>query len=448
MKKLLSIFLCLALLLTPVYSTGTADGETVELSHEPSAFDMGNTHSAAIQSGGYGYAWGYNYDGPIGNGSTAASPVTVPYNFAENVAAVSANARTTAFIDTNGTLYLIGEIWWGIGGDTSMPTPYVYTEPYQLATNVRSVSMGFNHLVFVKNDDTLWVYGENAHGQLGTGNTNSSYTPTQRLTNVSYAVAGDCLTVAVKNDGTVYACGFNDYGQVGNNTTTEQKTFVQVTGLSNVYTASCMGDHVMAIKNDNTLWAWGRNDYGQLGNGNTTNQKKAVQVMTGAAQVSAGMYHTGVVKSDGTLWFAGNNWRGEFGSGSTAGYTAANSTFCQTAGSYLAVSCGTHTTAVLSTEGRLYVAGNDTYGQLGNGTTGSSFPSLTGIDVWIFGGPALIGDVNCNGVVTFSDVSLLASYLVGMADLSAQGRINANADVDPALNSADLNAIIRIIFAQ
>lgn len=440
MKRFLSLLLCAVLIMAamPVQ----ADGVTVEISHEWAQFDMGDTHSAAIQPTGLGYAWGYNYDGPIGNGLTAASNTTVPYNFGEHIAAVSANNKTTAYITESGELYLMGRIWWGTGGETTMPTPYVYPHGYLLATNVRSVSMGFNHLVFVKNDNTLWAYGENDHGQFGRGNTTSSYSPVQIQTGVSYAVAGDNLTVCVKTDGTVYACGLNTSGQVGNNSTTDQKSFVQVTGLSNVYTVSCMGDHVMAIKTDGTLWAWGRNDYGQLGNGNTTNQKKAVQVMTGAAQVSAGMFHTGVIKSDGTLWFAGNNWRGEFGTGSTSGYSTANSTFRQTSGTFIAVSCGNHTTAALADNGQLWVAGNDTYGQLGNGTTGVSFPTLAPIDVWIFGEeepPAeiLLGDVNCDGKVDFADVSLLYAYLMNTGTITPQGMLNGDMSGNGSLGMDD-----------
>ena len=443
MKKIVSLALALLLCAAPVFCIPTA-AENVELSHEWARFDMGETHAAAIQPVGLGYAWGYNYDGPIGNGSAASSNVMAPYNFASGVAAVSANNRTTAFIDNNGNLYLIGRIWWGTGGDTNMPTPYVYTEPYLFDTNVRSVSMGFDHLVYVKNNDTLWVYGENGHGQLGSGNTTSSYTKTQRMTGVSYAVAGDCLTVAVKTDGTVYACGYNAYGQVGNNSTSDQKQLVQV--LTGAYTVSCFGDHVMAIKTDGSLWAWGRNDYGQLGRGNTTNQKTPVQVMTGVAQVSAGAYHTGVVKTNGTLWFAGNNWRGCFGNGGTTGYSSANSTFTQTQGTYIAVNCGNNATMALAATGQLFVAGYNAYGQLGTGSTNGSVPTLTPIDVWIFneGPTGLPGDVNCDGKVSMADLSALSAYMLGKGEISPQGMINADVNGDGNINAMDLPLIYQL----
>ncbi len=573
MKRFVSLILSLMLMLAPL-AVLAADNVTVGLSHEWANFQMGDTHSVAIQPVGQGYAWGYNYDGPIGNGVTASSNTTVPYNWGSGVKEVKANSKTTLFIDDNDVLYVLGEFWFGIGGDSSMPSGgYVATTPRQIATNVKHVAMGMNHFVFVKNDNTLWAYGENAHGQIGDNTTNSTYTPKQIMTGVEYCDAGDCLSAAVKTDGTLYMWGFNSSGQVGNGSTTDRKQPVQV--LTNVYTVSIMGDHAAAIKNDKTLWTWGDNSLGQLGNGNTTNKTSPAQVLTNVAQVSAGAYHTGVIKTDGTLWFCGSNYRGAFGSGTNGGYFEANSTFRQTAGTYLAVSCGTYTSAAVAPTGQLYVTGWNNKGQLGTGSE-TSLNTLTPINVWLFStatthtvtfvdwngtvlkteevqhgasasapavpgrtgytftgwdkdfsnvtadltvtaqysinsytltinyldengraiapaytgvynygasysvtspevegytagtlvvsgvmgagdvtrtvtytknaaGP-LLGDVDCNGVVTMADVSLLAMYLNGEnPTISEQGMINANANLDGSVDIRDVTAIYNII---
>ena len=442
MKRFLSIVLAAIMLVLPL--SGVIADDTLELSHEWDRIDMGETHSAAVQPVDQGYAWGYNYDGAIGNGVTASSNCPVPYHWGDNIRAVSANRKTTLAIDNNDVLYIFGEIWFGTGGNTDMPTPYVYTEPLEFATNVRQAVMGMNHLVYVKNDNTLWVYGENYHGQIGDNTTTNCYTAKQLLTNVAYAAAGDCVTAALKTDGTLWMWGFNTYGQVGNNSTTDRKTPVQV--LTDVFTVSVMGDHVLAIKNDGSVWAWGRNDYGQLGNGNTTNQKKPVQVMTGAAQVSAGMFHSAVLKTDGTLWFAGNNYRGCFGTGVAGGYSEAHSAFAQTEGSYVAVKCGYYTTAVVLPTGQVSVAGYNTYGQLGTGSTCVSVPAFTPIDVWIFNENSgyLIGDADVNFTVDFADVSLYAAYLMNLTDLTPQGKINADANLDGELDVLDVPAIYNI----
>lgn len=573
MKRLFSLLLTLVLMLAPL-SGLAADSVTVELSHEWANFQMGDTHSVAIQPVGLGYAWGYNYDGPIGNGVTASSETTVPYNWGSGVKEVKANSKTTLFIDNNNVLYVLGEYWFGTGGNGTMPSDgYVATTPRQLATNVKQAAMGFNHILFVKNDNTLWAYGENAHGQIGDNTTDAAYTAKQIMTGVAYCDAGDCISAAVKTDGTLYMWGYNASGQVGNGSTTDRKQPASV--LTNVYTVSVMGNHVAAIKNDNTLWTWGDNSLGQLGNGNTTNKTSPAQVLTNVAQVSAGMYHTGVIKTDGTLWFCGSNYKGAFGNGMTGGYSQANSSFRQTAGTYLAVSCGTYTSAAVAPTGQLYVTGWNNKGQLGTGST-TTINTLTPIDVWLFNnsvthtvtfldwdgtvlkveevahgssatapavpdrtgytfagwdadfsnvidditvraryrinsytltinylnmagqpiaapytgafnygasysvaspeiegyttdtpvvtgvmgaagitvnvyytevttGP-LLGDVDCNGVVDMSDVSLLFAYLNGSTtEITAQGMINANANLDGTVSIMDIGAIYGII---
>lgn len=385
MKKLTAILVSLLMLVLPL--SGIADVSfPLSLSHEWAEFDMGVTHAAAVYRGGLGYAWGYNYNAPIGNGITAGSDTLVPYNWGTGIAAVSANNKTTLSIDTNGVLYICGAFWWGIGGSSDMPSgSYIYTSPTQFATNVRSASMGSNHMVFVKNDNTLWIYGENAHGQIGDNTTNNCYTAKKILDNVAYAVAGDCLTAAVKTDGTLWVWGYNSDGQVGNGSSgTDRKTPVQV--LTDVYTVSTMGAHVCAIKNDGSLWAWGDNQYGQLGRGNTTDAKSPVQVMTGVAQVSAGMYHTGVIKTDGTLWFCGNNYRGCFGNGTNGSYSGANSSFVQTPGTWVAVNCGDYCSAAVAPTGQLFTAGHNLHGKLGLGNGAPvTVTTFTATDIWIFG---------------------------------------------------------------
>ncbi len=450
MKKLTAILISLLMLLLVLPCA--ADGEepsTVALSHESPLFDLGVTHAAAITVGGTGYAWGYNYNGPIGNGvSTGNCPA--PYNWGSGARFVSVNSKTTLMIDTQDRLWIWGETWWGIGGEPMPGGSYVSFEPVQIATNVRMASMGFNHVVFVKNDNTLWTYGQNAHGQLGTGNTNNNYTPTQIMTNVAYAAAGNCLTAAVKNDGTLWAWGYNASGQVGNNSTSDRTSPVQV--LTNVFTVSTMGDHVMAIKTDGSLWAWGSNTYGQLGKGNTSAQRTPVQVMTGVAQVSAGADHTGVLKTDGSLWFCGRNYMGPFGNGSTSGYSAANPTFVRTAGSYIAVKCGNRLTGALREDGQLLVAGDNTYDQLGMGAEGNPdgtrfYATLTANGLNLLNddpGPGvLLGDVDANGAVEVPDALMALRAAMGLIQTTPYMLEAGDVDFNGSLEVQDALLILR-----
>ena len=94
------------------------------------------------------------------------------------------------------------------------------------------------------------------------------------LSGVTAVSGGSSYSLALKNDGTVWAWGSNSSGQLGTGNTTNSKVPVQVPSLSGVIAiaagTSGLNYHSLALKADGTVWAWGDNNYGQLGTGNTT----------------------------------------------------------------------------------------------------------------------------------------------------------------------------------
>jgi hypothetical protein len=147
----------------------------------------------------------------------------------------------------------------------------------------------------IKQDGTMWVWGNNDQGQVGDGNVtctgcdnpsrpvqvaDSSGLPAH-LTEVMAFAGGDSHTLAVKQDGTVWAWGRNVNGQLGNGTFAPQAGSgvgsaipVQVVEpgdssghLTGVAAVAGGAKHSLALKGDGTVWAWGGNDYGQVGNG-------------------------------------------------------------------------------------------------------------------------------------------------------------------------------------
>jgi alpha-tubulin suppressor-like RCC1 family protein len=136
--------------------------------------------------------------------------------------------------------------------------------------------------------------------------------------------AGAYHTAAVKNDGTVWAWGAGNYGQLGNGTGDSSNVPVQVGSGTNWKQVVAGGRHTVAGQNDGTLWAWGSNGYGQVGDGTIVNKYIPVQVGsdTDWQQFAAGRGHTLAVKrSDSSLWAWGDNSQGQLGDG-TAWRTA------------------------------------------------------------------------------------------------------------------------------
>jgi alpha-tubulin suppressor-like RCC1 family protein len=123
---------------------------------------------------------------------------------------------------------------------------------------------------------------------------------------------------AVRNDGTVWSWGDNTAGALGNNSTVSQTTVpVQVSGLTNITKVVGAGSNGHAHRADGTVWSWGNNDAGQLGNGSTAAFSRVpVQVsgLTNITSIAAGRYNGYAVRGDGTVWSWGAGSNGALGS--------------------------------------------------------------------------------------------------------------------------------------
>lgn len=185
-----------------------------------------------------------------------------------------------------------------------------------------AVTAGKYHNIALKNDGTLWAWGDNSYGQLGDGTTATRSIPVQIGEETAWTdvAAGDFHTIAIKNNGTLWAWGQNSSGQLGDGTTTNRTAPVQIGANSSWVSVAAGGAHSIALRSDGTMWTWGSNSYGQIGNGTTNNSSSPVQVGAEAdwADITAGYNFTAAIKQDGTLWAWGNNENSRFGDGTTA----------------------------------------------------------------------------------------------------------------------------------
>ncbi|GBC61093.1 hypothetical protein DENIS_2053 [Desulfonema ishimotonii] len=338
------------------------------------AMDGGDYFSVALESDGTVWAWGTNYYGQLGDGTTTESSTPVQVSGLTGAADIAAGGYHSLAAKSDGTVWAWGRNYYGQLGDgttTDSLTPVQVTG----LSGVSAVSAGFYYSAAVKSDGTVWAWGRNYYGQLGDGTGTNRLTPVQvtGLTGVSAVSAGRYYTVAVKTDGTVWAWGGNDYGQLGDGTTTNSSTPVQVTGLTGVSAVAAGDYHAAALKTDGTVWTWGRNHRGQLGNGGTTDSSTPVQV-TGLTGVSAvaegGAHHFVALKTDGTVWTWGWNGYGQLGDGTTTD----SSTPGQVPGlsGISAIASGNIHTIAVKTDGNTSAWGRNHKGQLGDGTTTNS----------------------------------------------------------------------------
>ncbi|HMR19727.1 MAG TPA: hypothetical protein PKA53_10555, partial [Sphingobacterium sp.] len=110
-------------------------------------------------------------------------------------------------------------------------------------------------------------------------------------------------SLGIKDDGTLWGWGNNLDGQLGNGSIIEQNVPVQI-GKDNDWKIISSGDdYTLGIKNDGTLWAWGENRDGKLGDGTTISKLVPTKISTDAwLHVSTGLSMSIGVKTDGTAW--------------------------------------------------------------------------------------------------------------------------------------------------
>ena len=251
-------------------------------------------------------------------------------------------------------------------------------------TTWKSVAGGWNHTAAIKTDGTLWVWGYNDFGQLGTNGGGSKSTPVTTFAggnNWKSVAGGWGTTAAIKTDGTLWLWGSG--GLLGDNTTTTRNIPVTTFAGGTNWKSVSIGFQTAAIKTDGSLWVWGLNDKGQLGTNDTTVRRTPVTTFAGGTdwkQVSCGAEYTAAIKTDGSLWTWGANDYGQLGineSGNATNRTTPVTTFAG-GNDWKSVAAKQNSLAAIKTDGSLWTWGRNNSGQLGtNNTTNRSTPVTT-----------------------------------------------------------------------
>ncbi|MED0671836.1 Ig-like domain-containing protein [Aneurinibacillus aneurinilyticus] len=353
-----------------VTKTFTDQDKTVIVKPPSSGYNPGHTYTLHVKNDIYSK-----------DGKKLNKAVVQELKIQNKIVSIQGDQAHTFFIGSNGEVWRSGQesfLLMEKEQNKSIFAPQVYEE----LENVKTIVKGKAHYLALKEDGTVWAWGDNKSGELGDGTKESKNTPVQvkELTDVmtiiaSNDAAGNGYSIALKKDGTIWAWGSNQYGQLGvgdwNGVTITKPMRVQ--DLNNIVSVASGTGNVFAIEGDGKVYAWGDNRLGQLGDDSTQTRYRPVRIkdLKGIERIVTGKNYALAYEKNGNAYAWGNNESGQLGNGSSS----SNDVPKQVNGLFGIQEMVTveNSNYVLKNDGTVWIWGQNEKGQLGDGTTNSRF---------------------------------------------------------------------------
>ena len=309
----------------------------------------GPHHSLALLADGTVVAWGANDRGQLGDGTTDDRHTPVPVLSPEgpgllsDIIALSTGNASSVALRADGTVWGWGSNDHGeLGDGTKTDRP----RPVQAGvTRVVAVSSRGPHTLALIADGTLRSWGSNLHGELGDNTSDErpfparvkGYAGADSLTDVIAIAAGAHYSLALRADGRVWSWGNNHHGQLGDGTTNTRRTPVPVSGssgsLMGITSIAAGAVHALALQGAGRVFGWGWNRAGELGDGTETERLLPVPVTDklhfGTIAIAAGQINSFLIRvqTDARTW--GANDKGQLAAAAGASSPFVTSPFAQ-----------------------------------------------------------------------------------------------------------------------
>lgn len=412
---------------------------------------VGYGHTCALISDGTVQCWGFNGYGELGDGTinNSLTPLTVPG--VSGAVAISAGENHTCALITGGSVLCWGD---NVGGQLGDGSTVAALSPVTVSglSGAAAISAGAYHTCALMPGGSAKCWGASGYGELGVEVTSSmqELLPVT-VVNVSGYItgvaAGGYATCFTLSTGVAKCLGVNMYGQLGDGGGLMKTTPTSTYGIAGVTAMSFGSNTACVITTAGSLSCWGNDFYGQLGDGADSIMRVSPVTPTVAGfsapvGIALGDSHTCAIAPAGTLSCVGYNIEGELGDGTNTTSTAASVQVPGLAGVVGAGGGVSHTCALIN-DGTVKCWGDNTLGQLGDGTNTSSLSPVavsgitdatrialdstsdhvcaivTGgaVKCWGFNAYGQLGD----GTVNYSNIPVTVSGLTGAVSISING---------------------------
>ena len=308
------------------------------------------------------------------------SPATFTATATASFASLQAGFYQTCGLTMAGGAYCWGDNTYGELGDGTT-TQRLTTTPVAGGVVFARLTVGARTACGLTAGGAAYCWGDNALGEVGDGTLTQRLTPTPVAGGLVFASLTDGFhTCGLDSGGAAYCWGYNFYGELGDGTTTNRSAPTSVAG-GLVFASVVAGQaHTCGLTTGSDAYCWGSNDYGALGDGTSTQHLTPTPVAGGAvftsltaASLPPGYAHTCGLTAAGAAYCWGDNTYGELGDGT---YTQRSAPVAVQGGLVFAsITAGVYHTCGLTAGGAAYCWGDNTLGELGEVTTGGLTPA-------------------------------------------------------------------------
>ena len=346
------------------------------------AVNAGENHICVLATDSQAYCAGLNSSGQLGDGtvSNRSNPIKFRLPAGKSAISLSVTSNNTCVVTSDQLTYCAGLNSSGQLGDgttSNRSTPVKYQLPAGMLASVINVSN--NHICTVTTNQLVYCSGKNTSGQLGDGTFTNRSVPTQyqlpagALASAMNVTSDDHTCVLVNTD-QAYCAGLNTSGQLGDGTLTNKSTPVlfQLPIGKTAIAVNTNSGFICAQTTDQLAYCSGANNLGQLGDGTTSNRSVPVQFQLPVGKLITSMvltsHYTCIITSDSTAYCSGQNTSGQLGDGTFTNRSVPTQFQLPPGKAATAVNTAFSHTCVLTADQNVYCVGANTTGQLGDGT--------------------------------------------------------------------------------